>query len=94
MFQVGCPVEDFLLLMLGVFFDLSPIAVHKGLEVTQATTEECFEFVPYDRDGGFGVMSPLVLLPAEADPVSQERRGKGNLGRSLSSSGSKISSHC
>ena len=35
-------------------------------------------------------MSPLVLLPAEADPVPQERHGKGNPDRSRSSSGSKV----
>ena len=35
-------------------------------------------------------MSPLVLLPAEADPVPEERRGKGNSGRPRGSSGSKI----
>ena len=88
--QVGCPVEDFLLLVLGVPLELSPIGVHKGLGVTQATAEECLEFVPCDRDGGVGVMSPLVLLPAEADPVPQEGRGKGNPGRSRGSDGSKI----
>ena len=88
--QVGCPVEDFLLLVLEVPLKLSPVDVHKGLGVTQAMAEECLEFVLCDRDGDFGVMSPLVLQPAEAHPVSQERRGKGNPGRSRSSSGSKI----
>ena len=67
--QVGCLVEDFLLLVLGVPLELSPVGVHKGLGVTQASSEECLELVPRDRDRGFGVMSPLVLLPAEADPV-------------------------
>ena len=52
--------------------------------------EECLEFVSCDRDGGFGVISPLILLPAEADPVPQERRGKENPSRSHSSSDSKI----
>ena len=88
--QMGCPVEDFLLLVLGVLLELSPIDVHKGLEVTQASSEECLELVPRDRDRGFGVISSLVLLPAEADLVSQERRGKGNPDRSRGSSGSKI----
>ena len=90
MLQVGCSVKDFLLLVLGVSFELSPVGVHKGLEITQATAEKCLEFVLCDRDRGFGVMSPLVLLPAEADRDLQERRGKGNPGRSYSSSGSKI----
>ena len=35
-------------------------------------------------------MSPLVLLPAEADPVPEEGRGKGNSGRPRGSSGSKV----
>ena len=35
-------------------------------------------------------MCPLILLPVEADPVTQARHAKGNLGRSRSSSGSKI----
>ena len=33
-FLVGCPVEDFLLLVLGVSLELSPVDVHKGLKVT------------------------------------------------------------
>ena len=67
--QMGCPVKDFFLLVLGVPFELSLVGIHKGLGVTQATAEDYLEFVPCDRDGSFGVMSPLVLLPAEADPV-------------------------
>ena len=35
-------------------------------------------------------MSPLVLLPAEADPVPEKGRGKGNLDRPRSSGGSKV----
>ena len=69
MLQVGCPVKDFLLLVLGIPLELSSVVVYKGLRVTQATAEESLEFVSCDRDGGFSVMSPLVLLLAEADPV-------------------------
>ena len=58
--------------------------------VNQASTEERLELVPRDRDRGIGVMFPLVLLPAEADPVPEERRGKGNSGRPRGSSGSKV----
>ena len=76
--------------MLRVPFELSPVGVHKGLGVTQALSKECLELVPHDRDRGFGVMSLLVLLPAKADPVPQEKRGKKNPGRSRGSSGSKI----
>ena len=69
MLQVGGLVEAFLLLVLEVPLKLSPVDVYKGLGVTQATAEECLEFVPCDRDRGFGVIFPLVLLPLEADPV-------------------------
>ena len=87
---MGCPVEDFLLLVLGVPLELSLVGIHKGLGVTQALSEECLELVSRDRDRNFGVMSLLILLPAEVDPVPQERRSKGNPGRSRGSSGSKI----
>ena len=87
---MGYPVDDFLLLVLGVPLELFPVGVHKGLGVTLATAEECLEFVPCDRDRGFGVMSLLVLLSVEADPVSQEGRRKRNPERSHGSSSSKI----
>ena len=90
MFQVGRPVEDFLQLVLGVSLDLPSVGIHKGLGVTQAPAEEGLELVPRDRDRGIGVMSPLVLLPAEANPVPEEGRGKGNPGRPRSSGGSKV----
>ena len=76
--------------MLGVPLDLSPVGIHKSLGVTQALAEERFELVSRNRDRDFCVMSPLVLLPAEADLVPKERRGKGNLGRPHSSGGSKV----
>ena len=90
MLQVGRPVEDFLQLVLGVSLDLPPVGIHKGLGVTQAPAEEGFELVPRDRDRAVSVSLPLVLLPAKADPVSEEGRGKGNSGRPRSSSGSKV----
>ena len=87
---MGYSVEDSFLLVRRVPFELSLVGVYKGLEVTQASSEEYLELVPRDRDRGFGVMSPLVLLPAEANPIPQEGCGKGNPGRSRGSSGSKI----
>ena len=90
MLQVDRPVKDFLQLVLGVFLDLPLVGIHKGLGVTQASAEEYLEFVLGDRDRGVGVISPLVLLPAEANPVLEERRGKRDPGRPRSSSGSKI----
>ena len=90
MLQVGCPVEDFLKLILGVSLDLTPVGIHKGLGVTQAPAEERLELILGDRDRGIGVMPPLVLLPAEANSVPEEGRGKGNPGRPCSSGGSKV----
>ena len=76
--------------MLGVPLDFSPVGIHKGLGVTHALTEECLELVPRDWDRDSYVMFPLILLPAETDPVLKERRSKGNLGRPCSFSGSKV----
>ena len=76
--------------MLGVPLDLFPVGIHKGLGVTQALTEERIKLVPHDRNGSLCVMSPFVLLPAEADPVLKERHSKGNLARPRSSGGSKV----
>ena len=76
--------------MLGVPLDLSPVGIHKGLEVAQAPTEERLELVLRDRDRGLCIMSPLILLPAEADPVPEKRRGKENSSRPRGSGGSKI----
>ena len=53
-------------------------------------SEEYLKLVPRDRDRGVVVMFLLVLLPAEADPVLEKRRGKENLGRLRSSDGSKV----
>ena len=88
--QVRCPVEDFLLLMLGVSLELSPVGIHKSLWVTQASSEEYLKLVPRDRDRDFDIMSPLILLLAEANPVPKERHGKKNSGRLRNSSSSKV----
>ena len=90
MLQVGYLVKDFLLPVLEVPLELSLIGIYKGLGVTQALAKECREFIPCDRDRSFAVISPLVVLPAKADPVPQKERGKENPGRSRSSSNSKI----
>ena len=58
--------------------------------VTQALAQQRLEFVSGDRDRGVGVISPLVLLPAEANPVPKKRCGKRDPRRPRSSSGSKI----
>ena len=52
--------------------------------------EECLELVSRDRDRGFGVISPLISLPAETDLVLQEGHGKGNPDGSRGSSSSQI----
>ena len=76
--------------MLGVSLDLSPVGIHKSLRVTQASTEERLELVLRDWDRGLYVMSLLVLLPAEADLVPEERCSKKNLGRPRGSIGCKV----
>ena len=90
MLLVGYPVEDFVLLVLGVPLELSLGGIHKGSWVTQASSEEYRELVPRDRDRGFGDMFLLVLLPMEADPVRKKDAAKKIRIRSHSSSGSKI----
>ena len=80
--QVGCPVEDFFLLVLGVSLKLSLINIHKGLGVTQAAVEERLELVPRYRDSVIYVSLLLILLPVETDPVPGERRSKRGPGRS------------
>ena len=87
---MGRLVKDFLQLVLGVSLDLFPIGIHKSLGVTQAPAEERLELILGDRDRGIGVISLLVLLLAKTNPVPEEGRGKGDLGRFRSSSSSKI----
>ena len=52
--------------------------------------EECFELVPHDRNKAIFVLFPFILLPAETDPVLEERCDKKNLGRLCNSSSSKV----
>ena len=58
--------------------------------MTQASLEERLELVLRDRDKGVCILSPLVLLPAEANPVPEEEHGKKNLRRLRNSSSSKV----
>ena len=87
---MGRLVKEFLQLVLRVSLDLLPVGIYKDFEVTQAPAEERLELVPGDLDRGVGVMSPLVLLPAEANLIPEERCGKGDPSRPCSSRGSKI----
>ena len=77
-------------MVLGVPLNLSLVGVHKNLGVTKALAEKRLELISHNRNKSVCVMSPLVLLPTEADPVSEKRRGKKNLGKPRSSSNSKI----
>ena len=76
--------------MLGIPLDFSPVGIHKDLGVTQALMEERLELVPRDWDRNLCIISPLILLPAKADPVLEEGRGKENLDRLRGSGGSKV----
>lgn len=52
--------------------------------------EKWLELVPCDRNRAVYIAFLLVLLPAETDLVSEEGRGKMNLGRPYSPSNSKV----
>ena len=90
MFQVGCPVKDFFLLVLGVPLDLSIVGVHKGSEVTQAPAEKRLKLVLRNWNRAVNVLVLLVLLPVKTDPVPKEGRSKENLVSPRSSSNSKV----
>ena len=76
--------------MLRVSLDLFLVGVHKGLWVTRAAAKKGLELVLYNRDRAFSISFLLIQLPAEADPVPEEGRGKETLGRPHSSTGSKV----
>ena len=73
-----------------VFLDFSPVAVHKGSEVTQVLMKKCFELVPCDQDKTVCVLLPFVLLLVEGDPVMKEKHGKKNVVSFSSCNSSKI----
>ena len=77
-------------MVLRVPLDLFSVGIHKGLGVTQVSTEKRFELVLHDRDRDVGVISPIVLLPAETNLVPEERRGKGNPGKPRGSYDNKV----
>lgn len=53
-------------------------------------SKECFRLVPYNRDRVVCIISLLVLLLTEADPVPEEAFDKKNCVSSRSSSSSEI----
>ena len=84
------PVEEFFQLVLEVPLDLSPVAVHKGSGVPQASAKERLVLVLGDRNSADGVLFLVVLLLAETGLVPKQERGKGNLVSPPCFSGGKV----
>ena len=84
------PIQDILLLVLGISLDLGLVTIDKGLGISQALTKKGFPLLPHDRDFAHGLVLPLVLLPTEVYAVTQERCCKGNTVEALSPDGSKV----
>ena len=102
MFQVRSPVLYFFLLVLGVPFNLTPDAVYERGRFSETFSEKRRKFVPCEGDGPVSFNTSLVLLPADVDPISEERgrerdafisRGTSRLGIVLSFSTEIVTFH-
>ena len=78
MLQVRGPILYFLLLVLGIPFDLGPNASYKQGRFSKTLLEKGLEFVPRRGDGIVTFNLSFVLLPAEVNPVLEERGCKGD----------------
>ena len=67
------PVLYFFLLILGVPFNLTPDAIYKRGRFSETFSEKDLKFVPYEKVGLVPLSPHLMLLPAEFDPLSEER---------------------
>lgn len=76
MLQVESPILSFLLLVLRIPLDFSPNASYKDVEFFETLPEKDFEFVLSKGDGIVIFNLGLVLLPAEVDPILEERDRK------------------
>ena len=68
----------FLLLVLGIPLDLGPDASHKRGGFSETLPEKGLEFVLGRRDGIVAFNLSFVLLPAEVNPISEERGREGD----------------
>ena len=62
--------------MLGVLPNSAPDSVDKGLELTQASTKEDFDFLPGDKDVSLILHFLGVLLLAEHGDILEKNSGK------------------
>ena len=70
------PILYFLLLVLGIPLDLGPDVSHERGGFSETLPEKGLEFVPSRGDGIVAFHLSFVLLPAEVNPISEERGRK------------------
>ena len=68
----------FLLLVLGIPLDLGPDVSHERGGFSETLPEKGLEFVPSRGDGIVAFHLSFVLLPAEVNPISEERGREGD----------------
>lgn len=67
------PVLYFFLLILGIFFNLTPDAIHKCSRFSKILLEKGLEFIPCEGVGSVLLSPSLMLLPPEIDLLLAER---------------------
>ena len=72
MLQVRGLVLYFFLLILGVFFNLTPDGIHKRGRFFKIFLEKGLKFIPYEGVSLVLFSLSLMLLPAEVDPLLEE----------------------
>ena len=92
MLEVGSPILNFLLLVLGISSNPAPDSVHKCPGISKTLAEKSLEL--NSRQGSLGSRGLIwlthVLVPAKADPIKKERsRKRGAVGTS-GTGGSKM----
>lgn len=66
----------FFLLILEVFFNFTPDAIHKCGRFSKFLLEKGLEFIPCEGVGSILLCPSLMLLPPEIDPLLAERDHK------------------
>lgn len=78
MLQIRGLILNFLLLVLGISLNLGPDVGHERGGFSETLTEKSLEFVPSKGGGLVALNLGLVLLPAEVNPIPEERGREGN----------------
>ena len=78
MLQVRGPILYFLLLVLGIPLGLRPDASHEQGGFSKTLPKKGLEFVSSRGDGIVAFYLSFVLLPAEVNPISEERGREGD----------------